>query len=159
MREIISFDGWVKREPYRLRETAVEEEVGVILSSATGGAMLVNVVGVPSSSVRSSKGTSNEPPGESFDYGWKGLGFPCMHKDLVGLRKYTSRALLWQMDGVELGKVPINVFGCANTVPRGLPPEDVTMSARNRANGSDLLDCLVVKNVIQKIQIPGVSVR
>jgi hypothetical protein len=59
--------------------------------------------------------------------------------------------LLRQLDGVELGKVLENFFGCANTVLGRLPPEDVTVSARNRANGGHLMDCLIIKNVIQEM--------
>jgi hypothetical protein len=73
MREVISSDSRVKREPYRLRKIAVEEEVGVILNCATGGAMLVNVVGVPGSSFSSGECTSNEPPGEYFVMGGRVL--------------------------------------------------------------------------------------
>jgi len=72
----------------------VEEEVGIVLDSSTGGAMLVDVVGVPGSSVGSGEGMSNESPCECFDDGWKSLGFPDAKEYLVSLRIDASRALL-----------------------------------------------------------------
>ena len=67
LREVVSSDGRGEREPYRPREIAVEEQVGVIFNSTASGAVFVNVVGIPGSSFCSGKSSAEEPPSEGFD--------------------------------------------------------------------------------------------
>lgn len=72
----------------------MEEQVGVILNRTTGGAMFVDTVGVPGSSVCSGKSSLNQPLGESFDQGWKTFGFPGTPKYVVGPGKYAFASLV-----------------------------------------------------------------
>ena len=65
--------------------------------------------------------------------------------------------MLWQLDSVELGEVLVNLFGYANT--RRVPPKHISMWARNRAYGGDMLDCLIITNVSQELEIPALCVR
>jgi hypothetical protein len=67
--------------------------------------------------------------------------------------------MLWQLDGVQLGEVLVNLFGFANTISGRVPPKHISVWARNRAYGGDLLDCLIIKNVSQELEIPVLCVR
>lgn len=51
----ISYDRWVEWKPYLPRKVAVEEEMGINLNYTTSGAIVVDVVGESSSSVRRGK--------------------------------------------------------------------------------------------------------
>ena len=137
----------------------MEEQVGVIFNSTASGAVFVNVVGIPGSSFCSGKSTADKPPGKGFDYRWEIPGLPSAPKDVVGLVKDAPRALLRKLDGVLSGEVPVNFFCGADAVPGGLPPKNILLVSRHRTNRGDGLDCLIVKSVSQKLQIPSLSVR
>lgn len=77
LRKIMSCNSRVKRKPYRPGEVAVKEQVSVIFYGTTRVAVLVNMVGIPGSSLCSGEGTTNQPPGEGFDYGREAFRFPC----------------------------------------------------------------------------------
>jgi hypothetical protein len=50
LRESISSYRRGNGKPYRSREVAVEEQVSIVFDSAAGGAVVINVIGIPGSS-------------------------------------------------------------------------------------------------------------
>jgi hypothetical protein len=90
VRKIISSHRGVKGELDRPREVAVEEKMSIIFHSAIGGAVFINVRGVPGYSFCSGESTSYKPPCEGFDERWKVPAFPRALQDLICLGENAS---------------------------------------------------------------------
>lgn len=78
----------------------MEEEVGIVLHSSTGGTVIIYVVGEPSCSFSSGQSSTDDSSSEGLDNWWQLLGFLGSREDLICLWKNASRTLLGKLDGV-----------------------------------------------------------